>query len=51
MKLTKDLYCYGVCESCKNCKKKGLFLRCRKDSKLKMWDNKCYLYKLKRNLA
>ena len=51
MKFTKGFYCYGKCESCKNCKAKGFLLYCIKDNRLKMWHNKCYLYKVKRSLV
>ena len=52
MELIKE-YVYGKCETCKNCQKEkiGMFVvlfHCNKSGKLKRWDNKCYLYKVKR---
>lgn len=49
----KHNYHYGKCESCKNCKEGNMkyIFTCSKDKKLKKWDNKCYLYKIKRSLV
>lgn len=52
MELIKE-YCYGRCETCKNCKKEKLggfmtLFSCNKSGKYKKWDEKCYLYKVKR---
>ena len=43
------IYEYGKCESCKNSqnKKFGVII-CKKDGKFKKWNNKCYLYKVRR---
>lgn len=48
MELIKE-YCYGRCETCKNCSNDRFgILTCNKSGKLKRWDNKCCLYKVKR---
>lgn len=52
MELLKE-YSYGKCETCKNCKKEKLggfmvLLHCSKSGDIKCWNNKCYLYKVKR---